>query len=80
MTGRANTALNSFFFVGAFAVQFAIGVVIDLVPATEPGHYPALAYQLAFAAMIALQLCGWVWCLITPRKAQAVAGVAEPGQ
>src|SRR6185503_18492260 len=43
MTGRATTALNSFFFVGAFAVQFAIGLVIDLVPATEPGHYPALA-------------------------------------
>lgn len=80
MTGRANTALNSFFFVGAFVVQFAIGVVIDLVPATEAGHYPALAYQLAFAAMIALQLCGWGWCLIAPRKAQAVAGVAEPGQ
>ena len=80
MTGRANTALNSFFFVGAFIVQFAIGLVIDLVPATEPGHYPALAYQVAFAAMIALQLCGWTWCLITPRKARAVAGLAEPGQ
>ena len=80
MTGRATTALNSFFFVGAFAVQFAIGLVIDLVPATEPGHYPALAYQLAFAAMITLQLCGWAWCLITPRKTHAVAGLAEPGQ
>jgi nitrate/nitrite transporter NarK len=80
MTGRATTALNSFFFVGAFFVQFAIGLVIDLVPASEPGHYPALAYQLAFAAMIGLQLCGWAWCLITPRKARAVAAIAEPGQ
>ena len=80
MTGRATTALNSFFFVGAFFVQFAIGVVIDLVPATEPGHYPALAYQLAFAAMISLQLCGWAWCLVTPRRTHAVAGAAEPGQ
>jgi MFS family permease len=80
MTGRATTALNSFFFVGAFAVQFAIGLVIDLVPATEPGHYPARAYQLAFAVMIALQLCGWAWCLITPRKTQAPARVVEPGQ
>src|SRR5579863_559301 len=59
MTGRATTALNSFFFVGAFLVQFAIGLVIDLVPATEVGHYPVLAYRLAFAAMIALQICGW---------------------
>lgn len=78
MTGRATTALNSFFFVGAFLVQFAIGLVIDLVPATEPGHYPALAYQLAFAVMIALQLCGWAWCLITPKKLRVAASIAEP--
>ena len=69
MTGRATTALNSFFFVGAFFVQFMIGVVIDLVPATTPGHYPALAYQLAFAAMIVLQVCGWAWCLIPVKTA-----------
>jgi MFS family permease len=67
MTGRATTALNSFFFVGAFFVQFAIGVVIDLIPATQQGHYPVLAYQLAFAVMIALQVSGWAWCLIRPR-------------
>jgi MFS family permease len=73
MTGRATTALNSFFFVGAFLVQFAIGLVIDLVPATEAGHYPALAYQLAFAVMIALQLSSWGWCLVKPR-----AGAAMP--
>lgn len=79
LTGRATTALNSFFFIGAFFVQFAIGLVIDLVPATEPGHYPVLAYQLAFAAMTALQLCGWSWCLIRPR-ALAPEGVAEPGR
>ncbi len=67
MTGRATTALNSFFFVGAFLVQFMIGMVIDLFPATEPGHYPVIAYRLAFAAMIAVQLSGWLWCLIPPR-------------
>ena len=80
MTGRATTALNSFFFVGAFLVQFAIGIVIDLVPATEAGHYPTLAYQLAFAVMITLQLCGWGWCLINPRKLAPVVGMVEPGQ
>jgi MFS family permease len=74
MTGRATTALNSFFFVGAFIVQFAIGIVIDLVPATEAGHYPTLAYQLAFAVMIGLQLSAWAWLLVKPR-AIAVAAV-----
>jgi MFS family permease len=74
MTGRATTALNSFFFVGAFLVQFMIGLVIDLFPATEPGHYPVVAYQLAFATMIAVQLLGWLWCLIPP-KPHAAAGM-----
>lgn len=71
MTGRATTALNSFFFVGAFLVQFAIGEVIDLIPATAPGHYPTLAYQLAFAVMIALQFSSWAWCLVRPRALAA---------
>jgi MFS family permease len=75
MTGRATTALNSFFFVGAFVVQFAIGIVIDLVPATEAGHYPTLAYQLAFAVMIVLQLSAWVWLLVKPRTAIAQRGL-----
>ena len=77
MTGRATTALNSFFFVGAFLVQFAIGVVIDLVPATEAGHYPVLAYQLAFAVMIALQLSGWAWCLVKPRARPSPAALPD---
>jgi MFS family permease len=71
MTGRATTALNSFFFVGAFFVQFAIGEVIDLIPATAAGHYPTLAYQLAFAVMIILQFSGWAWCLVKPRALAA---------
>jgi len=72
MTGRATTGLNSFFFVGAFLVQFMIGEVIDLFPATEPGHYPVAAYQVAFAAMITVQLFGWLWCLIpVPKQAAA---------
>lgn len=71
MTGRATTALNSFFFIGAFFVQFAIGLVIDLVPATVPGHYPVVAYQLAFAVMITLQIGAWIWCLIPPKTAAA---------
>jgi nitrate/nitrite transporter NarK len=75
MTGRATTALNSFFFVGAFFVQLAVGIVIDLVPATEAGHYPTLAYQLAFAVMIGLQLSAWAWLLVKPRASIAPAGM-----
>lgn len=73
MTGRATTALNSFFYVGAFVVQLAIGIVISLFPATEAGHYPIIAYQLAFAVMIAMQFVALAWCLIKPRAAVAPA-------
>jgi nitrate/nitrite transporter NarK len=75
MTGRATTALNSFFFVGAFLVQFMIGLVIDLIPADRVGHYPVLAYQLAFAVMIVVQLSGWLWCLIPPKPHAVAAGM-----
>jgi len=75
MTGRATTALNSFFFIGAFILQFMIGLVIDLIPATAPGHYPVLAYQLAFAAMIAVQLAAWLWCLVPPRPIADAPGM-----
>ena len=71
MTGRATTALNSFFYVGAFVVQLAIGIVISLFPATDAGHYPTIAYQLAFAVMIAMQLSALAWCFIKPRAAVA---------
>jgi hypothetical protein len=75
MTGRATTALNSFFFVGAFLVQFMIGLVIDLIPADRVGHYPELASQLAFAVMIVVQLSGWLWCLIPPKSHAVAAGM-----
>jgi MFS family permease len=75
LTGRATTALNMFFFVGAFAMQYMIGLVIDLVPTSTPGHYPVIAYQLAFAMMFTVQVSAWLWCLVKPREA---AGQVEP--
>lgn len=72
MTGRATTALNSFFYVGAFVVQLAIGIVIDFFPATETGHYPAIAYQLAFAVMIAMQVSALAWGFVKPRAMIAI--------
>jgi hypothetical protein len=45
------------------------------VPATEAGHYPTLAYQLAFAVMIGLQLSAWAWLLVKPRASIAPAGM-----
>jgi MFS family permease len=64
LSGRVSTALNLFFFIGAFVVQYSIGTIIDFFPQIAPGTYPAAAYQTAFAAMIVFQLLSWLWFLI----------------
>jgi nitrate/nitrite transporter NarK len=70
LIGRANTALNTFFFIGAFALQLAVGLVIDLFPEEASGHYPIAAYQIAFAVMVLVQAASWMWLLAWRRAAK----------
>jgi len=58
LTGRAATCLNLLIFVGAFLVQAGFGQVVGLWPADGAGHYPAIAYRVAFGMLLALQLPG----------------------
>jgi MFS family permease len=60
LTGRASTCLNLLIFVGAFLVQAGFGQVLGLWRPDRLGHYPAIAYQVAFGVMIALQLPGLI--------------------
>jgi MFS family permease len=60
LTGRAATCLNLLIFVGAFLVQAGFGQLVGLWPANAAGHYPALAYRVAFGVLLALQLPGLV--------------------
>jgi predicted MFS family arabinose efflux permease len=62
MAGRANTAINVFAFVGSFAGQWGIGVVLDRWPQTAQGYAPE-AYAWALGAVWAVQLAGlaWLW-------------------
>jgi MFS family permease len=60
LTGRAATCLNLLIFVGAFLVQAGFGQLIGLWPADAGGHYPAIAYRVAFGVLLALQLPGLV--------------------
>ena len=62
MAGRANTAINVFGFVGMFAGQWGIGLVLDFWPQTERG-YAAEAYAWALGMTWAVQLAGlaWLW-------------------
>jgi len=62
MAGRANTAINVFGFIGMFAGQWGIGLVLDLWPQTARG-YAAEAYSWALGMTWAVQLGGlaWLW-------------------
>jgi predicted MFS family arabinose efflux permease len=56
LSGRANTAMNLLIFVAAFAIQYAIGLVIALFPPGTAGGYDPMAYKVAFGIFLALQL------------------------
>jgi predicted MFS family arabinose efflux permease len=62
ISGRANTAINLFGFIGMFAGQWGIGLVLDLWPANASG-YAAEAYPWALGMVWAVQLAGlaWLW-------------------
>jgi MFS family permease len=55
LIGRANAVLNTWHTASAFAMQFAIGLVVNLWPA-EGGAYPVAAYQSAFVLIMACQV------------------------
>lgn len=65
--GRVNTALNSMVFAWAFVVQWGIGAVISLWPATVTGYHPH-AYRAGFGVFLAVQAVAWAWTLIVTRR------------
>jgi MFS family permease len=62
MAGRTYTAINVFGFIGMFAGQWGIGLVLDQWPQTTSG-YAAQAYPWALGMTWAVQLAGlaWLW-------------------
>jgi MFS family permease len=83
MAGRANTAINVFAFVGTFAGQWGIGLVLDLWPQTAQGYAPE-AYPWALGMTWAVQLAGlaWLWSgrlLLRGEVDVPVAGVEGRG-
>jgi predicted MFS family arabinose efflux permease len=71
MSGRVNTAMNLFYFCGAFALQGLVGTIIDFFPQRASGSYPAISYQTAFAAMLTVELLSWLWLLVPGRRRAA---------
>lgn len=71
LAGRVNAALNLMVFVGAFGIQWALGVVIQFWESAAPGGYDATGYMAAFASLGLLQLAAYIWYLggVLPRRA-----------
>jgi predicted MFS family arabinose efflux permease len=67
LTGRSSTALNLLIFIGAFSIQWGIGVGIDLFVAM--GQTPVDAMRLSLAILWGLQCLTWVWYARPGRKA-----------
>lgn len=70
MAGRVNTSLNLAIFVAAFALQWGMGVVIGLWPATG-GGWPPVAYGAALAIPAGLGAATLPWLMAEARKAPA---------
>lgn len=65
LSGRVNTALNLAAFVGAFGLQWGIGVAADVL--TAAGFAQADAYRWTFGALCAAQGLAWGWFLLGAR-------------
>ena len=75
LSGRVSTALNLLVFVAAFAMQWGMGVIINLGPAAN-GGYADWGYRLAFGLVLAGQFLTWLWLLLGSRR---IGKTGRPG-
>jgi MFS family permease len=68
LTGRGATCLNLLIFIGAFLVQAGFGQLIGIFRPDVASHYPAVAYRVAFGALVLLQLPGLVCYFLRRRR------------
>ena len=72
IAGRVITAMNLLVFVGAFVLQWGIGVVIDQW--SGGGAFSLAGYRVAFAGLVALQAVALLWYLLFRREAAVRGG------
>lgn len=66
LSGRVTTALNLLAFVGAFGLQWGIGVLVDMLGVA--GFDPAASYRIAFGAMFSMQAASYAWFVLEGRR------------
>jgi predicted MFS family arabinose efflux permease len=62
LSGRANTAMNLAGFVGAFVLQWGMGILVDALRAA--GWNSSEAYRATFALLLALQVAAVAWMFV----------------
>jgi predicted MFS family arabinose efflux permease len=67
MAGRATTGLNFIVFIGAFSVQWGLGLFADLFASV--GFDAADSLRASFSVWLAMQLFALVWLIRKPKSA-----------
>lgn len=70
MSGRVNAALDLLHLLVAFALQAAIGAIVDRWPETD-GHPPAEAFRVALLTVAGLQVLALTWFVWARRRRAA---------
>lgn len=78
LSGRANTALNLAAFVGAFGLQWGMGILVDALRAV--GWNVSAAYRATFALLLALQVAAVAWMFVAGRGAAGAVAESAPVQ
>ncbi len=71
LAGRSNAGLNVLVFLGAFALQYLVGIALDLWGPGLDGRYPAEAFQTGFGLAVAIQVAAWIWFVAWDRRASS---------
>lgn len=71
LSGRANTAMNLAAFIGAFGLQWGMGVSVDALRAMD--WNAAAAYRATFLLVLALQAAAVAWMFVAGRARAAAA-------
>ncbi len=61
LAGRVNTALNLMVFIGAFGMQWGIGLVVQFWEFPDGSGYDPLGYKVALLLIGALQVLAFLW-------------------
>ena len=70
LAGKALTSFNLLIFLGAFIMQWFIGLVIDLVKSF--GYSEIIGFKTSFSAFLLLSLMSYIFFLIINKKPQTI--------